>query len=59
MLCSLSSSTACGSVLLCEKDRKLSESVQSMAMKMVRGVEGKVCEERLWSLGLLSPEQRS
>jgi len=28
-------------------------------MKMVEGLEGKVCEEQLSSLGLFSPEQSS
>ena len=33
--------------------------VQGRDTKMVRGLKGKVCEEQLGSLGLLSPEQRS
>ena len=41
------------------KDIKLSESVQRRAMKMGKGLEGKVYEERLRSPVFCSPEQRS
>ena len=37
---------------------KLLESIQKMAMKMERGLEGKVHEELLRSVGLFGPEQR-
>ena len=39
---------------LCKKDIRLLESVQSMVTKMVIGLEGKIYEEWLRSLGLLS-----
>ena len=34
------------------------EGVQRRAMKMVKGLEGKMCEEQLKSLSVFSPEQR-
>jgi len=34
------------------------EGVQKRAMKMVKGLEGKMCEEQLKSLSVFSPEQR-
>ena len=40
-------------------DIKLLDSVQRRDMKMGKGLEGKVCEEQLRSLGVLSAEQRS
>ena len=42
-----------------KKNVKLLESVQRRVTEMVKGLEGKVCEEQLRSLGLPSPEQRS
>lgn len=39
------------------KGRKVLESIQMKATKMVISLEGKMCEERLRSLGLFSPEQ--
>ena len=60
VLCGLTSSTGCRfGAPQCKKDIKLLESVQKMAMKIGKGLEGKVCEERLRALDLLSPEQRS
>ena len=41
------------------KDTELLESIQRWTMKMVKGLEGKMYENWLRSLGLLSPEQRS
>jgi len=41
------------------RDMKLLECVQRRAMKVVKSLEGKVCEEQLLCLGLISPEQRS
>ena len=41
------------------KDIKLLESVQRRAMKMVKGLSGKVCEVRVRPLGVLSAEQRA
>ena len=41
------------------KDIKLSESVQRGAMRMLKGLEGKVFEEQLRSPSVFSPEQRS
>jgi len=38
---------------------KLLECVQRRAMKVVKSLEGKVYEEQLRFLGLISPEQRS
>jgi len=40
-------------------DIKLLANTQSKATKVVKILEGKVYEEQLRSLGLLSPEQRS
>ena len=40
----------------CEEDIRLSECLKT---KMEKGLEDKRCEERLWTLGLLSPEQKS
>lgn len=37
------------------KDIKPSESLSRSATKMVKGLEGKMCEERLRSMGLFSP----
>ena len=64
VLCGLTSSTGCRfGAPQCKKDIKLLESVQKMAMNMAmkigKGLEGKVCEERLRALNLLSTEQRS
>jgi len=39
-----------------EQDTKLLQSAQRRAAKM-KGLQGKVCEEGLRALGLLSPEQ--
>ena len=33
--------------------------IQRRVTKMGEGLEGKICEERMRALGLLSPEQRS
>ena len=55
VLCSVTSSTVAQS----KNDIKMFESFQRMAVKIEKGLEGKVREEQLWSLGLLSPEQRS
>ena len=41
------------------KDIKPLESIQRRAAKMEKGLEGKVYEECLRPLGVLSPEQRS
>jgi len=41
------------------KDIKLLASVQRRAAEMGKGLEDKVCEGCLSSLGLFSPEQRS
>jgi len=41
------------------KGIKLLQSIQRRAMKMVKSLNGKVCEEQLRSLGMLSPGQRS
>jgi len=37
----------------------LLESIHGSSVKMGKGLEDRVCEGRLRSLGLLSPEQRS
>lgn len=42
-----------------KKDKKLLDSVQRRAMKVVNGQGGKMFEDRLRSLGVFSPEQRS
>jgi len=41
------------------KGIKLLQSIQRRAIKMVKRLNGKVCEEQLRSLGMLSPGQRS
>lgn len=42
-----------------KKDKKLLKSVQRRTEKMVKVLKGKVCEDRLGSLGSFSPVQRS
>jgi len=42
-----------------KQDIKLLECGQRRATKMGKGLEGKMYEEQMRSLGLLSPEQRS
>lgn len=57
--CSLVSSTACGfRVPEYRKNIKLLENVQKRASKAAKGLEGKMDEELLRSLGLPSPEQK-
>jgi len=41
------------------KDVKLLKSNKRRAVKMVEGLEAKMCEEQLRSLTVLSPEQKS
>jgi len=42
-----------------KKDTTLIENIQRRATKMVKALEGEVCEEQMRSPGLLSQEQRS
>ena len=42
-----------------KEDIQLLESIQKRATEMAKAQEGKVCEEQLRPLGLLSAEQRS
>ena len=41
-----------------KKDIKLLENIQRRAVRIVKGLEGKMYEEQLRSLGFFSPEQR-
>ena len=59
-LCGSTSRTGVGfGAVQHKKDVKLLESTQRRATKMVKHPEGKVCEEQLRALGLLSTGQRS
>jgi len=60
-LCSLTSSTYWVRVWAPQykKDIKLLDTFQRKATEVVKGLQGKIHEEWLRALGVLSPEQRS